>query len=340
MTWFRRVAPAGAGVVAAIGLTASVASLVDSMRPVAAFCAESGCAAVRASAWAHPLGVPLPGVGIAFFGLALILAATGPRWRRARSAMAAAGALGALALIAVQRFAIGSWCQLCLVADGAALVHGALVIAAASTWPRPRAARAAAFAGLAAAAVALPLLLRPSSPAAPPAGDALPEVIAREQVPGAVVVVDFIDFECPFCRRLHARLVDAIARAEAPVRIVRKMAPMDMHPGALPAAIAWCCADAQGKGDAMADALMAAPVAQLTPAGCEAIAARLGCDLARYRADAAAPWVRARIASDLADARAAGVQYLPTIYIGAERLVGAGASVEDLIAALHRAHGA
>ena len=74
---------------------------------------------------------------------------------------------GALGLIAIQRFVLGSWCQLCLVADVAALVHGALVIAAASSWPRPRARRTAAFAGLAASAVALPLLLGASPSEAP-----------------------------------------------------------------------------------------------------------------------------------------------------------------------------
>src|SRR5205814_1023402 len=122
-----------------------------------------------------------------------------------------------------------------------------------------------------------------------------------------------------------------------PVRVVRKMVPLPIHAGALPAAIAWCCAEAQGKGDAMAAALIAAPVAELTPAGCEQIAAGLGLDLDRYHRDAADPAIRARIDADTAAARAAGIHLLPTIYIGGQAFVGAGATVDELVLALRRA---
>ena len=106
------------------------------------------------------------------------------------------------------------------------------------------------------------------------------------------------------------------------MHVVRKMKPLPMHPGALPAALAWCCADLQGKGDAMASALFAADPGELTPAGCEQIAAHVGCDLARYRRDLASPEVAAHLAADLADAKAAGVHALPTLYIGADRVDG------------------
>jgi predicted DsbA family dithiol-disulfide isomerase len=112
------------------------------------------------------------------------------------------------------------------------------------------------------------------------------------------------------------------------------MVPLSQHPGALPAAIAWCCAERQGRGDAMGLALITAPVASLTTAGCEALAAALGLDLARYRADAASDAVRAHIEGDLAAARAAGVRSLPTLYVGSHVFVGAAATVDDLVTAL------
>jgi predicted DsbA family dithiol-disulfide isomerase len=54
----------------------------------------------------------------------------------------------------------------------------------------------------------------------------------------------------------------------------------------------------------------------------------------QYRRDAASPDIRARIDRDLADARAAGVRHLPTIYINAHAFVGAAATVDDLVAAI------
>ena len=322
-----------AAAVAVIGIAASAAALVDVIGPAPAFCADDGCGEVRGTAWATPLGVPLPVIGVAFFAAAL--AATLAGADRLRRALALAGAAGALGLVALQAFVIGAWCPLCLVADGAALAFAALALPP-PRWPRARRglAGAAALAGI--AAVAAPLALAPGAPAATRVG-LVPEVVAREQVPGEVVIVDFVDFECPFCRAFHGRLVEAVRRAEVPVRVVRKMVPLSMHPGAMPAAIAYCSAERQGKGDAMAEALLAAPVAALTEEGCERIAAALGLDLARFRADRADPAIRARIDADLAAARAAGIRSLPTIYVGERAFVGAGATVDELVAALRAA---
>src|SRR3954463_12248411 len=59
--------------IAAIGLAASAASLIDYLGESPMFCAETGCATVRESAWSHPLGIPMPVLGIAFFTAALAL---------------------------------------------------------------------------------------------------------------------------------------------------------------------------------------------------------------------------------------------------------------------------
>src|SRR5690349_259158 len=69
--------------VAIVGLGASIASLVDYLGASPAFCAETGCATVRESAWSHPLGVPMPLLGIAFFAAAIGLGLVeAPRLRR------------------------------------------------------------------------------------------------------------------------------------------------------------------------------------------------------------------------------------------------------------------
>ena len=315
----------GAVAAAVVGLGASLASLIDDLGPVATFCADTGCETVRHSLWARPLGIPMSMFGIVFYAGMLVLAfAPAPRLRKLG---AVAGAAWALWLIGLQAFAIGAWCKLCLVADPAAIVLAVLVLAGARqvalTWQRA----ATAAIGVAGALGAFALWTRAPEIAAPHAP------VAATQQAGVVTIIEYVDFECPFCRELQHKLEAAIAGSPREVRIVRKMVPLPAHAGALPAALAWCCADAQGKGDAMARALFAADPAELTTDGCAALAARVGCDMGRYRADlAAAP---DRIARDLRDAEAAGVRVLPTLFVGPHSFVGSSASVGELVQAIN-----
>ena len=121
---------------------------------------------------------------------------------------------------------IGEWCTLCVVADLAAIAHAVLIVTAGVAWPSPGRRAIAVTAVLAVAAVALPLAGLSSSKATVPvtaaaptvgapglAGQRLPEVVAREQAEGKVVVIDFIDFQCPHCRAMHPRLVEALGRS-------------------------------------------------------------------------------------------------------------------------------
>jgi predicted DsbA family dithiol-disulfide isomerase/uncharacterized membrane protein len=332
-----RIRPFAAAALALAGLATSAALLVDSVRPAPAFCAAGGCAEVRASWWAHPLGIPMPAVGVTFFALALAFGcADAPRVRRG---LALAGGAGAVLLLALQALVIGAWCRLCVATDLLAILHAALVVTGRRAWPPARRLRIAVTAIAAALAAAIPLAALRSrpQPLEPVTARALPDVVARAQVPGAAVVVDFVDFECPFCRAFHARLNGAIAAAGVPVRVVRVMVPLAQHEAALPAAVAWCCAENQAKGDQMAERLLTAR--DLSPAAIERIAADIGIDLDRFRADAASPAVRAHLEADAAAASAAGVRSLPTVYIGARRFIGAGASVDDLVEALRAAAG-
>ena len=62
-----------------------------------------------------------------------------------------------------------------------------------------------------------------------------------------VVIVEFMDFQCPFCRRLVARLDSLESEFPGQVRVVLHHYPLENHPLALPAAIAAECADRQGR---------------------------------------------------------------------------------------------
>src|SRR3569833_3763269 len=95
---------------AVVGFGASRASLIVYNAPT--FCAESGCDIVRASAWAHPLGIPMPLFGLAFFaamnGLSFVSRPT------ARKLLALGGVFWAFVLFVLLVFVFGVWCLFCL----------------------------------------------------------------------------------------------------------------------------------------------------------------------------------------------------------------------------------
>lgn len=326
-----RVLAVAALVLALIGLGASVASLIDYLGPAPTFCSESGCVTVRSSAWAAPLGIPLPIFGVAYFTAMAVLSFL-PR-RRIRIALAAIGGAAGIGLILIQAFAIGAWCKLCLVADPAAIAGALAVVAGAgtvrSTWPNITATVPTA------ALVVLGLGLYAHRGDAQLSNEPVPEVVAKEQQPGTVTIVEFVDFECPFCRALDKKLTEALDRTQKPIRIVRKMVPLPFHRRAVPAAMAWVCADTQGKGDGMAKALFAMKPEDMTPANFEAAAERLGCDLVKYRETFASQALQDRIKQDMADA--AKLEGLPTIYIGTQKFEGSDHSADKLLAAIDRA---
>lgn len=65
-----------------------------------------------------------------------------------------------------------------------------------------------------------------------------------------VTIIEFSDFECPFCRRFWQETLPQI-KAEyidtGKARFVYRDFPLSMHPGAFPAALAANCANQQGK---------------------------------------------------------------------------------------------
>jgi protein-disulfide isomerase len=154
----------------------------------------------------------------------------------------------------------------------------------------------------------------------------VPPVIAEEMraTPrGQITLVDFVDFECPYCRATHAELAPLLAQRKDKVRVARKHVPLRMHPHAMDAARAGCCAELLGKGDEVADALFKADPSDLTPEGCERIAQQAGLDVGRFRACTQDPATDARIKRDGETFRAAKGHGLPTIFIDGTRLDGA-----------------
>jgi protein-disulfide isomerase len=154
----------------------------------------------------------------------------------------------------------------------------------------------------------------------------IPEAVSRERSktpPGKVTIVEYLDFECPFCRQTHEELAPILAKHRAEVRLVRKQVPLTtMHRHAMTAALTAVCADAQGKGDEVADALMRAPVPSLTLEGCAELGEKAGLDPATLASCMNHPATQKRVDDDSREFFDAGGEGVPTLWIDGKKLVG------------------
>src|SRR5262245_2193443 len=66
-----------------------------------------------------------------------------------------------------------------------------------------------------------------------------------EQAP--VTIVEFLDYQCPYCQRSEPTVQEVLAKYPGKIRFVHRDFPLDGHPRALPAARAAYCAGEQNK---------------------------------------------------------------------------------------------
>jgi Na+/H+ antiporter NhaA len=156
--------------------------------------------------------------------------------------------------------------------------------------------------------------------------DLIPEVDgARDHVRGPeralVTVIEFGDFECPYCGR--AEPVVRSLLADADVRYVWRHLPLtDVHPQAQLAAEAAEAAAAQGAFWPMHDLLLGRQD-NLRAADLLKYAADLGLDVDRFHDDLKRHAHAGRIAQDVESADLSGVSGTPTFFINGQRHYGA-----------------
>jgi protein-disulfide isomerase len=150
----------------------------------------------------------------------------------------------------------------------------------------------------------------------------VPPVSADDHVRGpedAPLVVEYGDFECPFCAALSVRLADRRLR-----RVFRHFPVRSSHPRAWPAACAAEAAGLQGRFWEMHDSLFE-DQGRLEDPHLWARARRLGLDLERFDTDRRSDAVVARVRADFTSGVRAGVVTTPTVFAGGRMLAGQAA---------------
>ena len=141
-----------------------------------------------------------------------------------------------------------------------------------------------------------------------------------------ITIVEFSDFQCPFCERGGKTVKDLVAKYPNDVRVVFKHNPLPFHAEAPDASKAAMAAGEQGKFWEMHDLLFqnikemkGANMKEMT----SGFAKQLGLDVAKFQKDFADPKFDQVIKDDLALGSKLGVRGTPHFFINGERLSGA-----------------
>lgn len=147
----------------------------------------------------------------------------------------------------------------------------------------------------------------------------LPEPSPDDHVRGpadAPLVIEYADFECPYCAALKGKLEGARVRV-----VFRHFPVRSSHPRAWPAACAAEAAAIQGHFWEMHD-LLFADQGRLEDPHLWRRAEELGLDIERFQADRRSEEVVQRVRRDFSSGIRAGVVTTPTVFAGGRMWAG------------------
>jgi protein-disulfide isomerase len=136
-----------------------------------------------------------------------------------------------------------------------------------------------------------------------------------------ITLVEFSDFECPFCSAAVKQVDIIMAAYPKDVKLIYKQFPLSMHPHAELAAEASLAAREQGKFWEMYD-LLFKNYRTLSRNSILAMAQAIGLDVDKFKADLDSGKYKAVVDKDLADGETAGVYGTPAFYIDGKQYNG------------------
>lgn len=138
-----------------------------------------------------------------------------------------------------------------------------------------------------------------------------------------VTIVEFADYQCPFCHQAQLAVEEILKRYSGKVRFVHRDFPLDsIHPRATPAARASRCAGEKGKFWEYHRGLLAAP-GDFSDADLKRRAEALGLNLTSFSSCLAQPGGEKAVQVSLEEGQKLGVSATPTFFVNGRRLVGA-----------------
>ena len=140
--------------------------------------------------------------------------------------------------------------------------------------------------------------------------------LGRDDAP--VTVVEFADYQCPFCRKFHSDTFAEIKKNyidTGKVRYVSRDLPLDFHPNAPGAAVAARCAGEQHKFWEMRD-MMVVNAADLTTPSLIKYGQQINLDMTAFGLCLNDKKYTAAIQKDVADANTLGISGTPSFVVG------------------------
>ena len=152
-----------------------------------------------------------------------------------------------------------------------------------------------------------------------------------------IIMIEFSDFQCPFCSRFHEQTLPAIMENyidTGKVKFVYRDLPLSFHPNANPASIAAECANEQGKFWEYHDVLFQKQsqwqslASEDFTTNAKQFATDIGLESASFESCLSSSEVASKVSQDTRDASILGATGTPTFFIGTEKdgfikLVGA-----------------
>ena len=140
-----------------------------------------------------------------------------------------------------------------------------------------------------------------------------------------VTIVEFSDYECPFCGRFYSQTLGQIKEQyikTGKVKLVYRDFPLSFHPQAQKAAETAECAGEQGKYWEMHDLLFTQGV-QGGTTSFKQYAQQIGLNTAKFNECLDSGEMASEVRKDTADGAAAGVQGTPAFYVNGIEISGA-----------------
>lgn len=152
--------------------------------------------------------------------------------------------------------------------------------------------------------------------------EALAEDPARGPDAAPVELIEFSDFDCPYCQRATETVERLMEQFEGRIRVVYKDYPLPSHPNAFKAAEAGNCAHEQGRFWALHDAMFARQ-GELHVDALKGYAAELGLDAEAFDECLDSGRHAATVDRDVRIGMRHGVSSTPTLFLNGRAVLGA-----------------